>query len=136
MTHTKNFPTVFNLMDRFFQDDIMNTPQFRPAVNIRETDNAFQLELLAPGLQKSDIQVQIDQHLLTVSFEKKQENEEKKEHFIRREFSTKSFKRTFTLNEKIDTENIQATYEQGILTITLPKTVQKEKQVKILLYQK
>lgn len=135
MTHTKNFPTVFNLMDRFFQDDIMNTPQFRPAVNIRETDNAFQLELLAPGLQKSDIQVQIDQHLLTVSFEKKQENEEKKEHFIRREFSTKSFKRTFTLNEKIDTENIQATYEQGILTITLPKTVQKEKQVKTLSIQ-
>lgn len=135
MTHTKNFPTVFNLMDRFFQDDIMNTPQFRPAVNIRETDNAFQLELLAPGLQKSDIQVQIDQHLLTVSFEKKQENEEKKEHFIRREFSTKSFKRTFTLNEKIDTENIQATYEQGILLITLPKTVQKEKQVKTLSIQ-
>lgn len=135
MTHTKNFPTVFNLMDRFFQDDIMNTPQFRPAVNIRETENAFQLELLAPGLQKSDIQVQIDQHLLTVSFEKKQENEEKKEHFIRREFSTKSFKRTFTLNEKIDTENIQATYEQGILLITLPKTVQKEKQVKTLSIQ-
>ncbi|MBU3677812.1 MAG: Hsp20/alpha crystallin family protein, partial [Chitinophagaceae bacterium] len=50
MTHTKNFPAVFNLMDRFFQDDFMNTPNFRPAVNIRETENAFELDLIAPGL--------------------------------------------------------------------------------------
>ncbi|MGI9190701.1 MAG: Hsp20/alpha crystallin family protein [Chitinophagaceae bacterium] len=135
MTHTKNFPAVFNLMDRFFQDDFMNTPNFRPAVNIRETEQAFELDLIAPGLSKQDFQVQLDQHLLTIAYEKKQENEEKKDHFIRREYSSRSFKRTFTLNEKIDTENIQAAYENGVLTITLPKTVQKEKLVKTLSIQ-
>jgi HSP20 family protein len=119
-------------MDRFFQDDFMNTPNYRPAVNIRESENAFHLELIAPGLNKQDFQVQIDQHLLSISFEKKQENEEKKENFIRREFSTRSFKRTFTLNEKINTDEIHATYENGVLSVLLPKHIQKESKIKTL----
>lgn len=135
MTHTKNFPAVFNLMDRFFQDDFMTQTANRPAVNIRETDDAFHLELLAPGLTKQDIQVQIDQNILSVSYEKKENTEETKPHFIRREFSSRSFKRSFTLTEKINAEAIEATYENGILHITLPKTAPKENKVKTLSIQ-
>lgn len=135
MTHTKNFPTVFNLMDRFFHDDFITQAANRPEVNIRETDDAFHMELLAPGLTKQDIQVQIDQQVLTISYEKKESAEESKPQYIRREFSNRSFKRSFTLTEKINAEGIMATYENGILHITLPKTAQKENKVKILSIQ-
>jgi HSP20 family protein len=135
MTHTKSIPAVFNLMDRFFQDDFMTQTAHRPAVNIRETDDAFHLELLAPGVTKQDIQVQIDQNILSISYEKKENTEETKPQFIRREFSSRSFKRSFTLTEKINSEVIEATYENGILHITLPKTAPKENKVKTLSIQ-
>lgn len=135
MTHIKTFPAVFNLMDRFFQDELTPQTMYRPAVNILENNDAFQLELIAPGLSKADFQVQLDQQQLSISYEKKEATEETSEQFIRREFNTRSFKRTFNLTDKINTDGIEATYENGILRITLPKTAQKENKVKTLSIQ-
>jgi HSP20 family protein len=132
MTHIKNIPGVMNLMDRFFQEELTNHTAYRPPVNIHEEADAYHLEIVAPGLSKHDFQVQIDQQVLSVAYEKKPSTEEKKIHVIRREFNLRSFKRTFSLTDKIETENIQASYQNGILSITLPKTAQKENKIKTL----
>lgn len=93
-------------------------------VNITETENAFQLELVAPGLKKEDFKVSVDRNLLTISFDLKESETEENSKFIRREFRQKSFKRSFNLNERIDATNISAQYNDGILLLNLPKKEQ------------
>lgn len=96
-----------------------------PAVNVKESNEAFDLEVAAPGLQKQDFKLNVDDNLLTISYEKQsqsatdEKNEDIKIH--RQEFTTRSFKRTFTLDEKIDAGKIVAKYENGILSVSLPK---------------
>jgi len=90
-------------------------------VNIRETAEAFILDIIAPGLEKSDFKVNIEKNLLTVSAEKKSEVKNETEKMIRKEFSFRSFSRSFKLNDTIDASGINAKYEQGVLNITLPK---------------
>ena len=93
-----------------------------PPVNIHETDNNYELELSAPGRNKEDFKINLENGLLTIGFERKEENTtENGNKTIRREFSYQSFKRSFTLDDKIDTNNIQASYENGILKLVLPK---------------
>jgi len=94
-----------------------------PAVNVKENKDAFQLEVAAPGLEKKDFKLNVEDNLLTISYEKQTSTEHNSEDtkIHRQEFSTRSFKRTFTLDEKIDAEKIQAKYENGILSVTLPK---------------
>lgn len=91
------------------------------AVNIHETDDAFLLELNAPGRNKEDFSIQVDKGLLTISYEKKDSLEEKNHRTVRREFTYKSFKRSFSVDDKINTEAIQANYENGVLKLLLPK---------------
>ncbi|HTN38286.1 MAG TPA: Hsp20/alpha crystallin family protein [Arachidicoccus sp.] len=96
-----------------------------PPVNVLENNDEFQLQVAAPGLQKQDFKLKVDDNLLTVSYEKETVENEKggtnESKFHRQEFSSRSFKRTFTLDEKIDAEKIAAKYDNGILYITLPK---------------
>lgn len=94
-----------------------------PAVNIHETADAFHLEVSAPGLNKEDFKVNLDKGLLTISYEKKAETESNDKGYKthRREFTTASFKRSFTVEDKINEEGIQAKYENGILKLLLPK---------------
>ncbi len=92
-----------------------------PAVNIKENETGFELELSAPGRKKEDFNIEIDDNLLTISSETKSENETKEENYTRREFGYTSFKRSFTLPESVDEEKIGASYENGILKFTLPK---------------
>ena len=92
---------------------------FRPSVNVKETPEAYYLELLAPGRTKEDIKINIEKNLLTISYEKK--NEQNDEKYITREFNLQSFKRSFTLDDKVNSENIKAKYENGLLTLALPK---------------
>ena len=92
-----------------------------PAVNICETNDNYELEFNVPGRKKEDFKITVDKNILTVSFEKTEEQKEEKKQFIKREFITQSFKRSFTLDEKIDAEKIDAKYESGILMLTLPK---------------
>jgi HSP20 family protein len=110
-----DFPTIFN---RTFNGE----PGRQGAVNITETNEGYRLEMMLPGRKKEDFRINMDRNLLTISYEKKEEQETNdQEKSIRREFSFESFKRTFTLDEKIDAEKISAKYENGILMLELPK---------------
>lgn len=104
-----------------------------PAVNIIETNDDYQLEFNVAGRKKEDFKITVDKNILTVSFEKKDENKEaeskeQNKKFIKKEFITQSFKRSFTLDEKINADEIDAKYENGILVLSLPK----KEEVKVL----
>ena len=127
-----------NFMDDFFatvpsilRDDFI-TPSFRSftPVNIKETETDYVLEVVAPGFQKEDFKINLDNNTLTVSTEKKEETENKNEKFIRKEFKQQSFSRSFTIDENIDVENISAKYVNGILTLNLAKKQQVKPEVK------
>lgn len=92
-----------------------------PSVNIVEQDHQFNMHLAAPGLEKNDFAIRVENDYLIVSAEKKSEKEETDKRFTRREFNYSSFKRSFQLDDSIDREKISAAYENGVLNITLPK---------------
>ena len=118
----QSFDSFFtNFFDRPFSD--LGTQVFanRPAVNISEEDAHYQIAVAAPGLEKSDFDLQIDKDLLTVKVEKESKSEEEEGKFSRKEFNFSRFSRTFTLPETVVKDNISATYENGVLNITLPK---------------
>lgn len=92
-----------------------------PAVNIRENETDFMLELEIPGFRKEDFNIELDNDVLTISSEVKSEGETKEETYTRREFSVSSFKRAFTLPESVNESAIKAIYDGGILKLTLPK---------------
>lgn len=91
-----------------------------PSANICETDQAYRIEVAAPGLSKKDFKIETDHGMLTVSAEK-EEKEEEKNGYVRTEYSFSSFSRSFMLPENSRVEGIEAKYEDGILTLTLPK---------------
>lgn len=113
------------LMNEIFKPDWFggteNLANNLPAVNIKENEKDFELELAVPGRKKEDFNIEVDKDVLTVSLEVKSEETEKTENYTRREFSLKPFKRAFTLAETIDEAKIDATYVDGILKFTLPK---------------
>jgi HSP20 family protein len=90
-------------------------------VNVKETEKSFQLDVIAPGFDKTDFKVNIEQNILTVSAEKTNEANEESDKQIRKEYIFRSFKRSFTLDEKIDATNIEASYVNGVLRLNLPK---------------
>jgi len=98
---------------------------FVAPVNIQETDTSYDLHLVAPGLKKEDFKINLEKDMLTISYqqgEQKEENKEQpKEKWLRSEYRMKSFKRSFSLNEKVDAGNISAKYADGVLLVTLPK---------------
>ena len=108
-----------------------NTGMTLPAVNIKENTDEFFLEIAVPGMKKSDFNIDIDNKILSISSETKEEHEEKEENYTRREFGYSSFKRTFTLPDTIASDKINAQYKDGILTVHLPKREEaKEKPAK------
>lgn len=113
------------LMNEIFKPDwfggMENLTSSVPAVNIKEGEEDFQLELAVPGHKKEDFNIEVDKDVLTVSLEIKSEETDKMENYTRREFTLKSFKRAFTLPESIDADKINAAYIDGILKFTLPK---------------
>ncbi len=102
------------------REDVLNFPP----VNIVEKNDLYYLQLAAPGIDKADFNIKLDGKMLTISVEKKEEKSATNEKMIRREFSYKSFKRSFTVDEKIDAAGISARYENGILSLDLPKKEQ------------
>ncbi len=124
----QNFPTLSNWLDDIFNRDLpsvftsnFNTGITLPKVNIKETADTFVVEMAVPGLKKSDFHIDIDNQVLSISTESKEENEHEEENYTRREFGYSSFKRTFTLPESVNDEKIKANYNEGILSILLPK---------------
>ncbi|UCD59805.1 MAG: Hsp20/alpha crystallin family protein [Flavobacteriaceae bacterium] len=126
MSIVKRNNLVFpSLMDEILKPDwfggLENYKSTFPPVNIQETETGFELELSVPGRKKEDFNVEIDEHILTITSEAKKEEEVKGENYTRKEFSYSSFKRAFTLPETVNEEGIKASYENGILSFTLPK---------------
>ncbi len=115
---------LFTELPVLFKNDFNNAERKgNIPVNVKETEKSYQLEVVAPGFEKSDFKVNMEQDLLTISAEKKSEVKDENEKHIRREYSFRSFKRSFTLDEKIDATNIEASYVNGVLTLNLPKKV-------------
>lgn len=118
--------------DDFFNDKFYNNVNkttcngSNPAVNVSEDDKGYSIEVAAPGIARKDFNLEIENDVLTISTEKNENQEENKQNFLRREFNYETFKRSFQLPETIDQEQIKATHEAGILTLTLPK---KEEEV-------
>lgn len=124
------FPNI--LLNEFFGDELYSDYRVKkqlasPALNIIEVENGFRVELAAPGIAKEDFKIDVDKdNKLLISVDKKTENEEKKEHYLRREFGITQFKQTLLLPEDADKDAIAASYENGVLTITIPKKVKEE----------
>ncbi len=123
------FPTFRNLIESFFENDF---PAFGssfnklvgstvPSANIKETEDAFQIELAAPGLKKEDIKIDLDNEVLIISSEQKEEKTEAQNNYTRREFNYASFSRSFYLPEIADPDKIFAEYKDGVLSISIPK---------------
>ncbi|RRO24948.1 Hsp20/alpha crystallin family protein [Flavobacteriaceae bacterium 14752] len=138
MTRTNN-GWLPNLLEDIFDDRLtengFNTMKSLPAVNIEEKEDKFSLELAAPGKTKKDFNIELDNDLLTISSEIKEEHksEDKDRNFTRREFSYESFKRSFTLPDSVDTNKVKANYKNGVLTVDLPKRDEAKKQPKRLI---
>jgi len=113
--------------DDFFNDGVftkgygMRNTGSAPSVNIIENEKDFTLEFAAPGISKEDIKIDLDNDILTVSYEHKEKKDEKKRNYLKCEFSYSSFSRRFQLPETIDSEHIKASHDRGILSISLPK---------------
>ncbi|MBE8720817.1 Hsp20/alpha crystallin family protein [Sphingobacterium pedocola] len=108
--------SIFN--DTFFSDRMVTRV---PAANISETADHYLVEMAAPGLKKEDFQLNLERNLLSISAEKRNEDREERGNFTKREYSYSSFVRSFTLPESADENGIQATYNDGILAILIPK---------------
>jgi len=111
----QNFPSLFR--------EQKDAPFFKHSVpvNVTEYEGGFKLEVIAPGIAKEDLRIEMEKNLLTISFEKKESAAGEDQKFLRREFNLPSFKRSFTLSENIDAEKIAAQYVNGVLTLNLPK---------------
>lgn len=126
------FPSVFD-----WQRDLFNFGKenfMLPDANIIENDKDFKIELAAPGLEKNDFKVEVDNGVLTVSAEKREESNEEKKNYRRREFSYQSFSRSFSLPENSLSDKIDAKYDNGILHLTLPKkevSIKKPTEIKV-----
>jgi HSP20 family protein len=106
-----------------------------PVINIKETKENYQLELAMPGIKKEDFKIELEDKLISIALENKQESQEKNENFkyTRREFVYSSFKKTFSIPDDVNAESISALYENGILNITLPKVEKEEIKEKKLI---
>jgi len=116
-------PDFSNFFDGFLGSDIFNRDLGNnvPAVNISETADNFDIELSAPGYKKSELKIEVDNGILSLSGEHKTETSEESKTFSRKEFNYGSFRRSFNLPDAVDSEKIDAKYEDGILKITLAK---------------
>lgn len=124
------FPTIPSFFNNFFSGDLMdwNSSNFSstnttlPAVNIRENDDSFLIEMAAPGLTKENFKVNLNRNRLEICSEMKEEKDESDEKYSRHEFSYQSFQRSFSLPEgTVDGDKISAKYTNGILIVTIPK---------------
>lgn len=134
------FPSIFS--DFFDNDDFLGfgNPMLRrqqniPAVNIRETDKAYDIEMAAPGIPKENINVEVENDLLTISGENRQEQKESDNdgRYTRQEFSYSSFRRSFKLPPNVNADDVKARCENGVVNITIPKREEQKNKRRIKL---
>jgi HSP20 family protein len=118
--------SISNMLENIFQNGLGqvmgdNLETNTPPVNIFENEKAYEVHVVAPGLKKEDFKLNVEKDVLSVSFEKKEEAKDEAGKWLRSEYKFRSFKRSFTLNDKINTAGINAKYNDGILVVSLPK---------------
>lgn len=130
LRNNEQFPMFSSFFNDFFENDWMpwwhkhysTTNTSVPAVNISENTEGYSVEMAAPGLEKDDFKIELNRGVLTISSEKKAENTAKENDMVtRHEFSYQSFTRSFSLPETADADKVSATYNKGILYVTIPK---------------
>ncbi len=140
--YRQGHPHLFNLFfddlltkDSFFNQNNATNRGALPASNIKETAEAFLIDMAAPGLEKGDFAISVDEMQLTIAVSKEDQKEEKAENYHRKEFHYHNFKRSFQLPENVDIEKIKADYVQGVLKLELPKMqetkVEKVRQIQV-----
>ena len=130
------FPDWNSFFDGFFDDDRF-TPSFNPstvtpATNIEEKEDAFVISMAVPGLKKEDFDVIIDNNILTISSQQESTTEDNEKNYSRKEYSFSSFKRSFTLPKNVKDDQISASYENGELVLTLPKSTTTKSSSKVI----
>jgi HSP20 family protein len=135
MIRKNQMPSFFDEFfgENFLKNAVEPVKHFNvPAINIKESESDFQIEIAAPGMEKSDFKVSLEQNILTISTEKKEEKTEEAPNYTRKEFGYMSFKRSFTLPEdKVDTDAIEAKYDAGVLKLHIPKKILKVEEPKV-----
>ena len=133
----KQPPFFPSLIDDFINTDWnLKVPSFSstvPAVNIKELDSQFEIELAVPGMNKDDFEIEVEDGVLSISSTQEEEQVNEKGKFTRREFSYSSFRRSFKLPDSVDPTKIDATYKQGVLLVLLPKHKEAQPQPKKLI---
>ena len=119
-----------NLFDDDFFPLIQNRTSSMPAVNIREDEKNYTLELAIPGIDKNNLKIDINEDVLTISSETKNETTEDKDGYRRKEFSYSSFCRNFYIPENVKRDDIEANYKDGILSVSLPKQEEEKNKIK------
>jgi HSP20 family protein len=134
----REFTTLQDRLNRLFQSsfgdnqDALTTSNFAPAVDVYEDEHNVTLKIEVPGIDEKDLDVRVENNTLTVHGERKFEKEEKEENYRRVERQYGSFTRSFTLPQTVNTDNVQATYDKGVLKIKLAKKAEaKPKQIKV-----
>lgn len=129
--------SIPSILDELFNDRFVNNQWLsqaplnrfsKAAFNVKDKETSYVIDIAAPGLTKSDFKISLEKNLLTISSEKKMSEEEKNERYTYREFSYFNFSKNFTLPEDADTESIEAKYDAGILSVTVPKKLKTENQ--------
>jgi HSP20 family protein len=133
----KQPPFFPSLIDDFINTDWnLKVPSFSgtvPAVNIKELDSQFEIELAVPGMKKDDFEIEVEDGVLSISSTQEEEQVNEKGKFTRREFSYSSFRRSFSLPDSVDSTNIDATYKEGVLLVLLPKHKEAQPQPRKLI---
>lgn len=142
-TRNRNLNSLQNEIDRVFdrffpsrdtEEDTSSSRQavWRPRMDLAETEEAYRIDLDMPGMTKDDLKISYQDNQLVVSGERESDRKEENEEFVRVERSFGHFRRSFTLPRTVDEDNISATYDNGVLTITVPKTdTEKTRQIDI-----
>jgi HSP20 family protein len=118
-----------NIFDEDLFPVVTNRTSSMPAVNIRENDKNYVLDLAIPGIDKKDLKIDINEDVLTISSETKNESEESSDGYKRKEFSYSTFCRSFYVPENVTREKIEANYKDGILSVALPKMEEKKSKI-------
>lgn len=133
----KQPPFFASLIDDFINTDWnLKVPTFSgtlPAVNIKELDSQFEIELAVPGMKKDDFEIEVEDGVLSISSTQEEEQVNEKGKFTRREFSYSSFRRSFTLPDSVNPTKIDASYKEGVLLVLLPKHKEAQPQPKKLI---
>jgi len=118
-----------NIFDEDLFAGLSNRPASMPAVNIKEDEKKYSLELAIPGINKNDLKIDMKEDVITISSEMKKESEENSDGYKRKEFSYSAFSRSFYVPENVNKEKIEASYKDGVLSVTLPKEDEQKSKI-------